>query len=71
MRYELQITDAAGKRRIVEADGRDGVAACHDYAASHKGATVYAWRVADRANHVAVIEDASRVRILEPGDRGW
>lgn len=54
--------------RVVLWEGADGEAASVDYARSHPGAEVLAWRLPRARGSVLVWGGA---RILEPGDRGW
>lgn len=66
MTFELKLAD----RRVVVWEGEDGIDAARRYVDCHRDATVIAFR---KVNHhgLFVIERPDRMRILEPGDRGW
>lgn len=65
--YELKL--ASG--RVVRWDGASPEDASRNYAISHPGETVIAWRWPDRHGIFVLGSRLDRVRILEPGDRGW
>ena len=61
MEFELKITTAEGKSKVVRWSGKDADDAAYRYADCHRGATVYATRPI-RHGFIVAVPDTRRMR---------